>query len=183
MTEDATELDALRNSVRRVLTEHASRECVQRFVKSTELYDRALWDEAANLGWLALSVAEDNGGLGLGMTGAALLYEELGRSLAPVPVLGTLLVAEAVAAAGTAAQKEAWLPNLTSGGAPASLQVIDPKSKTPSVRLRHRPDGALVLSGEARDLLDGAAASVLLLTAQGEDGALHHVLARPARTP
>jgi alkylation response protein AidB-like acyl-CoA dehydrogenase len=179
MTEDAAELDALRNSIRRVLTEHASRERVQRFVKSTELYDKALWDEAAKLGWLALSVPEDNGGLGLGMNGASLLYEELGRSLAPVPVLGTLLVAEAVAAAGTAAQKAAWLPELASGAAPASLEVIDPKRKTPSVRLRRRRDGALVLSGDARDLLDGAAALVLLVTAQGEDGARYLVLVRP----
>jgi alkylation response protein AidB-like acyl-CoA dehydrogenase len=179
MTEDAAELDALRNSIRRVLTEHASRERVQRFVKSSELYDEVLWGEAAKLGWLALSVPEDNGGLGLGMNGAALLYEELGRSLAPVPVLGTLLVAEAVAAAGTPAQKAAWLPDLASGAAPASLEVIDPKRKAPSVRLKRRPDGALVLSGEARDLLDGAAASLLLLTAQSEDGALHLVLVRP----
>jgi alkylation response protein AidB-like acyl-CoA dehydrogenase len=179
MTEGAAELDALRNSIRRVLTEHASRERVQRFVKSSELYDKALWGEAAKLGWLALCVPEDNGGLGLGMNGAALLYEELGRSLAPVPVLGTLLVAEAVAAAGTAAQRAAWLPDLASGAAPASLEVIDPKRKAPSVRLKRRPDGALVLSGEARDLLDGAAASLLLLTAQDEDGALHLVLVRP----
>ena len=179
MTEDAAELDALRNSIRRVLTEHASRERIQRFVKSTELYDKALWDEAANLGWLALSVPEDSGGLGLGMNGAALLYEELGRGLAPVPVLGTLLVAEAVAAAGTAAQKAAWLPDLTSGTAPASLEVIDPKSKKPSVRLRRRPDGTVVLSGDAHDLLDGAAASALLVSAQSEDGADYLVLVRP----
>ena len=92
MTEDAVELEALRSSIRRVLTEHASREHIQRYVKSTELYDQALWGEAAKLGWLALSVPEDDGGLGLGMNGAAILYEELGRSLAPVPVLGSLLL-------------------------------------------------------------------------------------------
>src|SRR5580704_5980089 len=129
MTEDAAELDALRGSIRRVLTERASREHIQRYVNSTDLYDKALWDEAAELGWLALSVPEADGGLGLGMSGAAILYEELGRSLAPVPVLGTLLVAEAVAAAGTSAQKEAWLAELTSGASTASLQVIDPKRK------------------------------------------------------
>jgi alkylation response protein AidB-like acyl-CoA dehydrogenase len=179
MTEGAAELDALRNSIRRVLSECASRQHVQRFVNSNDLYDKALWGEAAKLGWLALSVPEDNGGLGLGISGAALLYEELGRSVAPVPVLGTLLVAEAVAEAGTAAQKAAWLPELASGAAPASLEVIDLKRKTPSVRLRRRPDGALVLSGEARDLLDGAAASLLFVTAQSEDGALHLVLVRP----
>jgi alkylation response protein AidB-like acyl-CoA dehydrogenase len=179
MTEDAAELDALRGSIRRVLTERASREHIQRYVNSTDLYDKALWDEAAELGWLALSVPEADGGLGLGMSGAAILYEELGRSLAPVPVLGTLLVAEAVAAAGTSAQKEAWLAELTSGASTASLQVIDPKRKNSPLRLRRRHDGALVLSGDAHDLLDGAAASVLLVTAQGEDGAPHLVLVRP----
>jgi alkylation response protein AidB-like acyl-CoA dehydrogenase len=179
MTEGAAELDDLRNSIRRVLTERASREHVLRFVNSSDVYDKGLWSEAAKLGWLALSVPEDNGGLGLGIIGAALLYEELGRRVAPVPILGTLLVAEAVAMAGTAAQKASWLPELAAGIAPASLQVIDPKSKAPSVRLRRRTDGALVLSGDARDLLDGAAASLLLVTAQSEDGALHLVLVRP----
>ena len=57
--------------------------------------------------------------------------------------------------------------------------MIDPTHKTSPVRLRCRPDGALVLSGDACDLLDGAAASLLLVTAQGEDGALHLVLVRP----
>ena len=155
MTEDAAELDALRNSIRRVLTEHASRERVQRFVKSNELYDQELWGEAAKLGWLALSIPEADGGLGLGMSGAALLYEELGRSLAPVPVLGTLLVAEAVAAAGTPAQKTAWLPDLASGAVAASLEVIDPKHKTPSVRLRRRP-GATSCSREMRTICSTA---------------------------
>jgi alkylation response protein AidB-like acyl-CoA dehydrogenase len=179
MTEDAAELDALRSSIRRVLTERVSREHLQRYVKSTELYDQALWSEAAELGWLALSVPESDGGLGLGMSGAAILYEELGRSLAPVPILGTLLVADAVVAAGTRAQKERWLPDLISGAAVASLQVVGPKPKASTVRLRRRSDGALVLAGDAQDLLDGAAASVLLITAKGEDGAPHLVWVSP----
>jgi alkylation response protein AidB-like acyl-CoA dehydrogenase len=54
-----------------------------------------------------------------------------------------------------------------------------PTRKTPTVRLRRRPDDTLVLSGDAHDLLDGAAATVLLLAAQGDDGASYLVLVRP----
>jgi alkylation response protein AidB-like acyl-CoA dehydrogenase len=175
----AAEFDALRETFCRVLTERASREQVQRFINSSELYDKALWREAAELGWLALPVPEDQGGLGLGFEVAALLYEELGRRVAPAPVLATFLVAQALTEAGTDAQKAASLPELVSGVAPASLSVIEPKRKAPSLRLRRRPDGALVLSGEAHDLLDGASATLLLVTAQSEDEAFHFVLVRP----
>lgn len=180
MIAGAMELDELRESIRAVLTDRVSHEHIRRFIDSTDLYDGALWREAASLGWLALTVPEEFGGLGLGFCAAALLYEELGRRLAPMPALGTLLVIQAVTDAGTSEQKAAWLPELASGATPASLSVIDPKRKAPSARLRRRPDGNLVLSGRASDVLDGASVALWLITARSEDEqALHLVLVRP----
>ena len=49
--------------------------------------DEALWREFADLGWLALTVPEDAGGLGAGLLEACLLAEELGRHLVLEPVL------------------------------------------------------------------------------------------------
>src|SRR5207249_9126403 len=48
------------------------------------------WAELAELGWLGVSVSEDEGGVGLGFVEEAILLEELGYALYPGPYLGTV---------------------------------------------------------------------------------------------
>ena len=48
------------------------------------------WQELAELGWLGVSVAEDEGGAGLGFVEEAILLEELGYALYPGPYLATV---------------------------------------------------------------------------------------------
>ncbi len=66
--------------------------------------DRELFAELAGAGVFALTMREEDGGLGLGATHAAVVFEELGRVLAPGPLVGTHLAAGGVdgAAEGTA---------------------------------------------------------------------------------
>jgi len=53
--------------------------------------DPSLWAEIAELGVFDLRRSEAEGGLGLGMADTALVFEELGRSLAPGPIVDTHL--------------------------------------------------------------------------------------------
>jgi alkylation response protein AidB-like acyl-CoA dehydrogenase len=48
------------------------------------------WGELAELGWLGVSIAEDEGGAGLGFVEEAILFEELGYALYPGPYLATI---------------------------------------------------------------------------------------------
>lgn len=48
------------------------------------------WADLAELGWLGVSVAEDEGGAGLGFIEEAILFEELGYALYPGPYLETV---------------------------------------------------------------------------------------------
>ncbi len=64
-------------------------------------FERPLWTELADLGVFNLRLPEDRGGLGLGMAEAALVFEELGRSLAPGPLVWSHLAAELVDGAAT----------------------------------------------------------------------------------
>ena len=48
------------------------------------------WAELAGLGWLGVSVGEDEGGAGLGFVEEAILLEELGYALYPGPYLSTV---------------------------------------------------------------------------------------------
>jgi alkylation response protein AidB-like acyl-CoA dehydrogenase len=48
------------------------------------------WADLAELGWLGVSIAEDEGGAGLGFIEEAILFEELGYALYPGPYLATI---------------------------------------------------------------------------------------------
>jgi alkylation response protein AidB-like acyl-CoA dehydrogenase len=84
--------------------------------------DPALWSSMVDQGWCAVAVPEDQGGLGLGWVEAAVLLEEVGRHLAPVPFAPQLLTIAAVVGrpehrdlldrlvAGTAVGTVAWTP-------------------------------------------------------------------------
>ena len=50
-------------------------------------FDRGTWRQLAELGWLSILVAEDDGGLGLGMAEVAAITEEAGRHLLPEPLV------------------------------------------------------------------------------------------------
>src|SRR3954451_868624 len=78
-------------------------------------YGGALWGELAELGWPGIAVAEEHGGQGLGAVELAILCEELGRSLAPVPFLPPVLAATLIEHAGSPEQQARWLPGLASG--------------------------------------------------------------------
>jgi len=48
------------------------------------------WGELAELGWLGVSIAEEEGGTGLGFLEEAILFEELGYALYPGPYFATI---------------------------------------------------------------------------------------------
>src|SRR3984893_16434272 len=77
--------------------------------------DGALWRELSELGWPGIAVAEEHGGQGLGSVELSILCEELGRSLAPVPFLPSVMAATLIEHAGSPEQRERWLPGLASG--------------------------------------------------------------------
>jgi alkylation response protein AidB-like acyl-CoA dehydrogenase len=77
--------------------------------------DRSLWTEMASLGWLGLAIPEAYGGLGQGIAHLGVLYEELGRELASVPVLPTMLAAVAISRHADEATRERWLPAMGAG--------------------------------------------------------------------
>jgi alkylation response protein AidB-like acyl-CoA dehydrogenase len=64
--------------------------------------DTKAWLAAADLGWFALGLPSDLGGVGCGLADEVLLFREIGRSLAGGPFLATTLAARVAAFAGDA---------------------------------------------------------------------------------
>lgn len=121
--------------------------------------DHALWAEMANLGWQALGVPEAHGGLGLGAEYLAVLYEELGRELASVPMLPTMMAAGALSAHADDAVQARWLPAIAGGECLASVALPDDNAELPVLA-----DGRL--SGAVDHVLFGDVANLLLLPAR-----------------
>ena len=84
----------LRETVRAVLTKGCEWTSVLSLAESEAAVDRALWRTvAADVGAAALALPEDLGGAGATWRETAVVLEELGRSIAPVPYLGSAVIA------------------------------------------------------------------------------------------
>jgi alkylation response protein AidB-like acyl-CoA dehydrogenase len=91
---------------------------VREILESDQTFHQALWQQMVDLGWPALSIPESYGGLGLGFLELCLIAEELGKALAPVPFLSSVVLAtEALKACNDENLKQTWLPALASGEA------------------------------------------------------------------
>jgi alkylation response protein AidB-like acyl-CoA dehydrogenase len=107
---------------RELLAERARPERVREHAEAGRT-DEVLWRELCELGWPGIAVAEEFGGQGLGRIELSILCEELGRALAPVPFLPSVLASTLIEHAGSPGQQERWLPGLASGEATGALGV------------------------------------------------------------
>jgi alkylation response protein AidB-like acyl-CoA dehydrogenase len=87
-------------------------------------FDDEGWAAICELGWPALLVPEEHGGLGLGVVELAVVQEELGAALAPSPFLSTVAAAAVIADAGSDEQRARWLPALAAGEARGAVATV-----------------------------------------------------------
>lgn len=95
---------ALRAGVRELLAGRFGRDRMRAALDDGTGVDRALWRELGEAGFFALRLPEAEGGVGLGLPESVLLFEEVGRSLLPGPLIATHLAAgpvKGVAQGGT----------------------------------------------------------------------------------
>lgn len=164
------EEEALRAAVRDLLTDHCDAAGVISRIESDTPHDLALWKSLADgMGLAGLLVPEDRGGQGATHREAAVVLEELGRAVAPVPYLSSAVVAtEALLAC---ADGEDVLASLASARRIGVLAVGLHTAPGASFATARAVDG--VLHGELTGIADAAAADVLLVPA--DDGGLYAV--------
>lgn len=131
-------------------------------------FSQELWSEIAELGWPAVLVPEDHGGLGYGHVGIGLLLQQCGRTLTPTPLLATAMMGVAgVDRFGNEVQRRAVLPGIAAGEHLIAIAVDDSS--------QHRPDvssctaiagnGGYVLDGTKVAVVDGHVANTLIVSA------------------
>ena len=89
----------------------------RRSIVSAGGFDRAAYNELAELGLAGLYISEDDGGLGMGPTEGMVVMEELGRGIVLEPLQQTLIAGGVLGAYAPADLKAAWLPRIASGEA------------------------------------------------------------------
>ena len=162
----------LRNTARDFLEARAPLRLARSILESDEPLCRELWAEAAELGWLGAVIPEEWGGAGYGHGELVLIAEELGRALVPIPFVTSAAVAEALLIAGSEEQRRRYLPGFAGGERIGTLALAEARGvvRPECVRTRLRGDGTLV--GTKIGAPDGAAASVALVLARDDAGAI-----------
>jgi alkylation response protein AidB-like acyl-CoA dehydrogenase len=113
--------ELLRSSIADALAEICDLKRVHRHVDGLEDLATELRLRAGELGWLAIGVSPEAGGLGQGIAGSALLAEELGRRVAPGPFIPTLAVAQILDEFAPADIKQAFVAGVISGARGAAI--------------------------------------------------------------
>ncbi|HEX8630301.1 MAG TPA: acyl-CoA dehydrogenase family protein, partial [Catenuloplanes sp.] len=94
---------------RAILDDHVTTDRLREIETKGDRFDRALWMELAGAGVLAATLPPSVGGDGFGLLEQCSVLVELGRAVAPVPYLSSIVTAAAaVATFGDAAQLERW---------------------------------------------------------------------------
>ena len=164
------EQDFLREAVRKFVDERCPMSEVRQLMTTEHAMNDALWSEMAAMGWLGLLVPDEYGGAGLGWVDFVVLLEETGRTLLPSPLLSSALAVTAIREAGSAEQKERWLPGFASGelvGSFAWLEANDVPS-VEGVRLSAEVSGQgsgaeHVLHGEKSFVADASRADLFVV--------------------
>jgi len=91
----------LKDGVRKLCEGRFPMTQVRGSISSPGAVDRSAWRELADAGVFSLCVPEEDGGVGLGLADAVLVFEELGRALVTGPLLATHLAAPLVPGAAS----------------------------------------------------------------------------------
>jgi alkylation response protein AidB-like acyl-CoA dehydrogenase len=168
--------EALRDSVRHLFADRCPPESVARAYDAEPQDFSGLWQTlAAELGVAGLLVPESLGGAGAGAREAAVVMEEIGRAVAPVPFLSSAVLATvALLGAGDTETVSA----LARGEVTAALVV--PLSTAPGDVVAGVTGGAEGLSGSVGSVAGAADADVLVVPVAGPDGLELHTVARTA---
>jgi alkylation response protein AidB-like acyl-CoA dehydrogenase len=147
-------------------------------------YDRAVWRQMAELGWLGISIPEAYGGMGLGLAETAIVAEGLGRALAPEPYTAcAVLAAGAIAASDNEALKHALLPAIAGGERIAALAWQEDAGALDGNHIAARAtpfEGGYRLSGTKRYVSGAAGADAYVVAARSDEGLVLGVVERDA---
>jgi len=165
------EQQEFRSVVRRFLEDKSPTTAVRRLMATDVGYDPEVWRSlTGDLGLTAIHVPEIYGGQGFGISELAIAVEEMGRALFCAPYFAsTVLATTAILKAGTDAQKQALLPDITAGKTIAALAFTEENGRWDAggiAMTATRVGETYRLDGIKSFVLDGHTADVIVVVAR-----------------
>jgi alkylation response protein AidB-like acyl-CoA dehydrogenase len=165
----------LGRTLRRFLEQRSSETAVRALMEDLRGYDPVVWQQlAGQLGLLGLTIPEEYGGLGYGISEIFPVFEEMGRSLLPSPYLSTVgLAVPALLASGDPDVLAAYLPGIAAGTTIATVAICEGESgwveEGLTARATHDETGWRV-TGEKTYATDAQSCDLILILARTEQG-------------
>ena len=109
-------LEMLRDSMQRYAADNYNFASRKKVLKSSAGYSEDAWKTYAELGWLAMRLSAEQGGIDADARTLGAAMEVVGSQLLMEPLLASTILATGILQrAATPAQQQAWLPALASG--------------------------------------------------------------------
>lgn len=145
-----------------------------KIIASEEGFDRKVWQQFGELGWLGVSFPEEVGGFGGGPIETNIMMEALGYGMVVEPYLATIVLGgNALAFGGSDAQKESVLASVIAGETLLALAFAEEESgyNLANVATKAEKSGdGFIISGEKAVVIGGAWADKLIVAARTSGG-------------
>ena len=159
----------LKDSVSRFARDHYSVELRRSLRDTKEGFKPEHWQQFAELGWLSLPFAKDDGGLDGSALDTAVIMEELGRTLIIEPYLVNVVICGGFLRRADEALRRVCLPPLMAGESQWAFAFSEQGGRynLNDVTVAAKADGGdFMLSGEKIAVVNGHIADQLLVTAR-----------------
>ncbi len=170
LTQAQDELSAL---ARQILSDRATPDRLTEIEQAGQRFDQLLWADLATAGVLAAALPASAGGDGYGLAEQCTILAELGRAVAPVPYLSSIVLgAGAVAEFGSDEQLARWARPAAAGDLVITAALAEPGREDPmkpSVRAE-RAGERWLLTGTKTTVPFGTVAGLFLVPAATDDG-------------
>ncbi len=163
----------LRESAERFVAESYDADHRRKMAKDPLGFSPAVWKQFAELGWLALPIAEEFGGLGGDAVDIGILMEAFGRGLVSEPYIATVVLGAAlIDRCGSTAQKQARLPKVADGSLKLALAHSERAARFDLAKVATTATKTAQgwrLAGSKIAVLDGHAADEIIVSAHIHD--------------
>ncbi len=161
----------LLDTAERFLRSHYTLEHRRALRKSPDGLDADAWAQFAELGWLALAIPEEQGGLDGEITDIAVLMTAFGANLVPDPIVSTAVTAPYLLSHADQPDSDLF-EAIISGEARVALAHDEPGERyaysAPRKTLLSKTGNGYTISGEKQLVIDAPSATHLIVTAQIE---------------
>ncbi len=164
------EQQAIRDLAKRILEERLDAERLRTLEQAGTWFADDVWLELGKADLLGIALPETDGGGGYGIAEACLIAEQIGRTVAPVPYLTSIVgAAMPVAEFGSESQRDALLPAVIAGTGILTVALYEPDDvavpEVPTTTATSQGDGWR-LDGEKALVVGADRASVVLVPAR-----------------